>query len=799
MTYNVDFNISGLLFLVVYYIFVLRQYDTSTATSKCFRWMAISVIAANALDTLTAVTISYSNVVPVWINYFLNIIYFFFAAMTAVMLPAYIRYNIDPAGKRTLLDRINAAFIVVYLCMVVSTPFTHLIIYFDENRQYSRGPLYLVMMFVPVVEEIISLTRLIVNRRKFSRKQLICLLAFVVITVTGFLIQLYLQIISGIQILLVYYAVSVALVILLCAYETPDYRKLMQTTKELTRSKEQLEKARRAAEEANKVVHELTKSAMWNIYLNEQGEYVDVTTSPEFRLMLDSKKDPNIPDFEIWLNGVHPDDRERVFAAFNAAAHGRGVYNEELRFYDATCSYRWYRGSGELTHDEEGNPVFSGIIQSIQDEKLKESLTNEKLAALEKLERSQIALKSALEEAQSASRAKGEFLSNMSHDIRTPMNAVIGFTELALEHYDEPEAVKDYLERIRSSGDHLLMLINDILDMSKIESGRIHIEPARCDLSEIVENIEKMVDADIRSHKLHFSVIQENMKDSIVMCDKLRLNQILLNCIGNSIKFTPEDGYVEFKVQKLSPIDETFSEYSFIIADTGIGMSKEFLSHMFEPFERERNSTISKTQGSGLGMTITKNLVEMMGGTINVESREGEGTTYIINVPFEVLHDTGRSESMTGRPYENVTTEEMEEYIRGRHFLLVDDNATNRTLAKGVLKSKGITVDEAENGEIAVQMVENSAFGEYDLILMDVQMPVMGGYEAADRIRALEDPELAGLPILAMTANAFEEDREECLRHGMNDHIAKPYKADQLVRKLYYCLRNCSSHPDMQS
>ena len=336
------------------------------------------------------------------------------------------------------------------------------------------------------------------------------------------------------------------------------------------------------------------------------------------------------------------------------------------------------------------------------------------------------------------------------------------------------------------------MLINDILDMSKIESGRIHIEPARCDLSEIVENIEKMVDADIRSHKLHFSVIQENMKDSTVMCDKLRLNQILLNCIGNSIKFTPEDGYVEFKVQKLSPIDETFSEYSFIIADTGIGMSKEFLSHMFEPFERERNSTISKTQGSGLGMTITKNLVEMMGGTINVESREGEGTTYIINIPFEVLHDTGRNESPTGRQYENVTPEEMEEYIRGRHFLLVDDNATNRMLAKGVLKAKGITVDEAENGEIAVRMVENSAFGEYDLILMDVQMPVMGGYEAADRIRALEDPELAGLPILAMTANAFEEDREECLRHGMNDHIAKPYKADQLVRKLYYCLKQSS-------
>ena len=279
------------------------------------------------------------------------------------------------------------------------------------------------------------------------------------------------------------------------------------------------------------------------------------------------------------------------------------------------------------------------------------------------------------------------------------------------------------------------------------------------------------------------------MDESIVMCDKLRLNQILLNCVGNSIKFTPSGGYVEVRVQKTGYTDPDHADFIFIIADTGIGMSKEFLEHIFEPFERERTSTISKTQGTGLGMTITKKLVEIMGGTIDVESREGEGTTYTINLNLEVLHEHSGVQDKE-EDINEVSIEDMVEFLKGRHFLLVDDNTTNRLLAKGVFKSRGMTADEAVNGEEAVKKVEESAFGEYDMILMDVQMPVMDGLTATDRIRALEDPELANLPILAMTANAFAEDRDECLAHGMNDYIAKPYKPDELIRKLYTCLKN---------
>ena len=789
MLYNIDFNIASIVFIIIFYIFVLVQYDSDSPASKCFRMLTVGVIISDILDTVTAITISYSSLVPVWLNYTLNIIYFLADAITVFLLPLYILYNIDPSGKRRLLDRVLTVFFAVYSVLCVTTPITHAVIYFDENKVYTSGPLYFLVFSFPLIMEVISIIRIIVNRSSFSKKQLYSTLTFVFLTLLGIMAQLAIQKFFGERVLLGFPAIGVSLMVLLFAYETPDYRKLIETTKELTLSQAQLEKARKDAEDANKVAHELMQTASWTIVLDKDGQYIENTGSPEFREMLDSEGDPNVPDGAIWFKGLHPDDRDRTLEAFDRGAKGLGVYNEEFRFFDATRTYRWYRGSGERTVEEDGTIIFRGIIKCIEEEKIKENLINEKQEALEELEKSQAALKDALEEAQRANRAKSEFLSNMSHDIRTPMNAVIGFSDLALEHCDEPDTVKDCLEKIRSSGDHLLMLINDILDMSKIESGRLHMEPEPCSIREMIENIQSIVDANVRAACVEYTSKLENITDDVVMCDKLRLNQILLNCVGNSIKFTPPGGYVDIEVQELYKIDDRHAEYSFIIADTGIGMSEEFLAHMFEPFERERNSTISQTVGTGLGMTITKTLVDMMGGTINVESREGEGTTYVINIPFEIVHTAADKESGESADIAEVSLDEMVQFLNGKHMLLVDDNATNRVLAKGVLKSKGMTADEAFNGKEAVEILENAEAGKYDLVLMDVQMPVMGGYEASDLIRALPDPAIASIPILAMTANAFEEDKEECLRHGMNDHIAKPYKPDQLVRKLYTLLR----------
>jgi len=375
----------------------------------------------------------------------------------------------------------------------------------------------------------------------------------------------------------------------------------------------------------------------------------------------------------------------------------------------------------------------------------------------------------------------------MSHDIRTPMNAIIGFTDLALEDLSNEEQVRECLERIQSSGDHLLMLINDVLDMSRIESGKIVVEPAECNIKELVGNMCQMLLSQIEEKQLNLTFDASGVTDVFVMCDKLRINQILLNCVGNSIKFTEPGGHIGVLVEQLPGDEPGQGIYSFILSDTGIGMSADFVAHMFEAFERERSSTISRIQGNGLGMTITKNLVEMMNGTIDVESREGEGTTYVINIPFEIV-DRKPEEIEEEQECLDVSQEEMEEYLKGKHFLLVDDNKTNRLLAAGVLKAKGMTTEEAEDGSQAVSRIRLSYPGEFDMVLMDIQMPVMGGYEATDEIRSLSDPFLSTIPILAMTANAFEEDKQECLAHGMNGHIAKPYKADDLVRKMYECI-----------
>ena len=785
MIYNIDFSISSILFLIVYFVFLLVQYNSDVPSNRYFRVLILSVIVADILDTVTAVTISYSGSVPVGLNYFLNVCYYLAAAFCTLMLPVYIRFLLDANGTMHIYDWACRAVIIVYSAIVASTPFTHLIFYFDENRQYLPGPLYLLGFFVPIIYMSSSLVRLFVRRKCFTPKQLYGTVLFILIAELGPLFQL----IWFRHTLLGYTAIALALIVLLFTYETPDYQKLVATTQKLEESTEELKKARNDAQEATKIVHDLMKTASWTVYLNDKYEFTGAESSEEFRYLLNGNTDMDIPDYQLWTDSLHPDDRERVTMAFYKGSRGLAPYNEEYRSLDRSGTYRWYRGTGELVEEPDGSKIFRGIIQDIHEDKLKEKLNEEKLNALEELEKSQTALREALDEAQRANKAKSDFLSNMSHDIRTPMNAVIGFTELAMENSGDEAVVRDYLEKIQTSGNHLLMLINDILDMSKIESGRLNIENSKCDLKEIVDNLEKITESDIRNRKQHFTISMENMNESVVMCDKLRINQILLNCLGNSIKFTPDGGYVELRVQKIPLEDPDHAEFIFIIADTGIGMSREFLEHMFEPFERERTSTISKTQGTGLGMTITKNLISMMGGNIDVESREGEGTTYTITLPLEVVHEHS-TENDKQTDLSDIPVEAMAEYLRGRHFLLVDDNATNRLLAQGVFKSRGMTADEAVNGEEAVEIIRNAAFGEYDMILMDVQMPVMDGYTATDRIRALDDPELANLPILAMTANAFAEDRDECMAHRMNDYIAKPYKPDELIRKLYSCLKN---------
>ena len=526
------------------------------------------------------------------------------------------------------------------------------------------------------------------------------------------------------------------------------------------------------------------------------------------------------------------------------------------------------------------------------------------------------ALSDAVAAAETANRAKSTFLSNMSHDIRTPMNAIIGFTTLAISNLDDKERVKDYLTKTLASSNHLLSLINDVLDMSRIESGKIHLEEVEVNLSDVLHDLKTIVSGQIYAKQLELYMDSMDVTDEDVYCDKTRLNQILLNLLSNAIKFTPAGGTVSVRVRQLAGQARGCGQYEFRIKDNGIGMSREFAKKIFEPFERERTSTVSRIQGTGLGMAITKNIVDMMGGTIEVQTAQGKGSEFIVRVPLRVqaehrpvekiteleglkalvvdddfntcdsvtkmlvkvgmraewtlsgkeavlrarqsiemsdvyhayiidwrlpdmngievtrqirsLHDDTPIIILTAYDWSDIEVEakaagvtafcskpmflsdlretlmsalgqkqtdaaqellpQKDADFKGRHILLVEDNELNREIAQEILREYGFRVDTAENGAVAVEKVSTAAPGSYDLVLMDVQMPVMDGYTATRQIRALENPALAGVPILAMTANAFDEDRRRAMESGMNGFLSKPIVIGDLVQELHKIL-----------
>lgn len=396
-------------------------------------------------------------------------------------------------------------------------------------------------------------------------------------------------------------------------------------------------------------------------------------------------------------------------------------------------------------------------------------------------------LEVALVEAQRANVAKTTFLNSMSHDIRTPMNAIIGFTSLAVTHIDDQKRVKSYLDKILTSSKHLLSLINDILDMSRIESGKVKIEESEVSLPEIMQDLKTILQADIKAKQLSFQMDTADITNETILCDKLRLNQVLLNLLSNAVKYTKPGGSVSFCVIQTETSPEGFSSYQFRVKDTGIGMSKEFMAHLFEPFEREQTATVSGIQGTGLGLAITKNLVDMMHGTITVNSEVGKGSEFVVSFSFRVKDAPEAIVPEAEKAEEEVPSAQ---FLIGKKILLVEDNELNQEIAKTVLEGAGLVIDTAGDGTEAVAAMKAAQAGTYDLILMDIQMPVMDGYEAARAIRAMEDPAKAGIPIVAMTANAFEEDRQRAVDAGMNDHVPKPIDVPRLIETLRRILKD---------
>ncbi|MBO4584776.1 MAG: response regulator [Clostridia bacterium] len=371
--------------------------------------------------------------------------------------------------------------------------------------------------------------------------------------------------------------------------------------------------------------------------------------------------------------------------------------------------------------------------------------------------------------AEEANKAKTFFLSNMTHDIRTPLNAIIGYTTLAKKEQGSAEKQLEYVRKIEIASDQLLAIVNNVLEMSRIESGKIELEPKIVNVEDCIRESAELMRAQLAEKKITFNS-SCNVSDKWVLCDKNLLNRVLMNLLSNAGKFTGENGIITLSLNQISSRDGV-GDYEFRVKDTGIGMDPAFVEHLFTPFERERTSTVSKIQGTGLGMAITKGVLDMMGGKIDVVTEKGKGTEFIINVSFPI------------EKQEEQKPENSAESIRfdGLRALLVEDNAINMEIAKLLLTQAGFELDTAENGQIAVDKVIASESGYYDLILTDIQMPVMDGYTEARAIRALPDPSLSGIPIIAMTANAFREDVKTAEEAGMNAHIAKPLNVSDML------------------
>lgn len=383
-------------------------------------------------------------------------------------------------------------------------------------------------------------------------------------------------------------------------------------------------------------------------------------------------------------------------------------------------------------------------------------------------------LELALKAEEQSNQAKRVFMNSMSHDIRTPLNAIVGYTTLAASHIEDKDAVKKYLSRITTAGSHLIALINDVLEMNQIESGNIQMDDLPVYVPDTIEELKAIMQASVSEKNLNFIVDAEEIVHKKILTDKLRLNQVLLNILGNSVKFTKPGGSIYFKVKEMENAPEGYASYCFDIKDTGIGMSKEFSKHIFETFTREQTVTVSGIQGSGLGMAIVKNIVDLLGGTIQVNSKIDKGTETTVLLQFKLCDSIE----------ENKEDDDSIPDFRGKKILLVEDNELNREIAVEILSEVGFSMETAEDGTIAVEKMRHADAGNYDLILMDVQMPKMDGYEATREIRKLNDPEIASIPIIAMTANAFAEDRQKAFEAGMDGYIAKPIDISKMMETL---------------
>lgn len=772
MLRNMDFNIASVLVTTFVFVYFITRYDTKKKSSRCFLSLLLCVFLTSVLSIVFDY-LQYSTGSN-YLSYIVNALYMLLTVLCTYIFYVYASVTVFPDGRRNVLDYVNFVFLISYIILCVLSMHFHYFISITDGV-ISRGAAYPVVYLLSAYYLLCAFIRMLIHIKSLMLRQTHSIIFFVVTTSTGAIVQ-YLFFSERI---IIYFAYALACLILLFTFETPDYQKMIKVTNELKRNNEQLNLYKQQADDLSKTVHKLMKTSSWFIYFDKNGEITDSSWSEEFLPLLGYSLDDNVDVANLWTDSLHPEDKDKTLEAFMNGLKG-AEYKTEARLRYKDGSYHWFLCTGSLHTDSAGNPEsYKGVIQNIDDEIYTRELINERLKAVEDLERSQTELERALFASEEAGRAKTTFLSNMSHDIRTPMNAILGYAQLAKEHISDKDEVLGCINTILSSGDHLLSLINDVLDMSRIESGKVKIENAPVSLLELINGIEVLTKSNVKEKHQTYETIIENLDNPYVLCDRLKLNQILINCVGNAVKYTPDGGHIKLMLTQKD------TEFVFKIIDDGIGMSADLLAHVFEPFVRAGNT--DSIQGTGLGMAITYNLVNMMGGTISAESKLKAGSTFTISLPLQIISKEEYS-SFKEAPTDEISVDEMVTTLSGKRFLVVDDNKINRSVVRRLLSDRGMYVDECERGRDAINIISSVKEGTYDAVFMDIIMPEMTGYESTTAIRNLDSAFAKTIPIFAMTANAFEEDIKKANECGMNGHITKPFKIEDLIRFLYHNL-----------
>ena len=761
--------VAGLCLLLTFVLY-LRMIGSVTRSEKRDIYVGIMTIGMLylGLDVMWGVIYDSLLPIPVPIQEIIYVAYYASSAILSYRWFAYVEYMQDSVlyhnSKIRMLTKLPMFFVVA---VSVLSLWTHSFFYIDAQGSYCRGPLYELQLILTYGYIIFAagklLIRLIATKDFETQNTYMTMLSYFVFPVVFGVLQIVYQ-----------DSPFLCMGIAMATLQTYLFYVTFEKERELSSSK----------------IHSLGRLFISSYYLDlrtGKREYLNNTEERVEEYLTGDFYKEAPSDYEDAIRVyadtyVHPEDREKYCSMCNRGYMERKL-SKENRFY--SFNYRqiaggiekWFRMHAIVaSYSPDGKVTHVVLAVMDVDQEIQKDIQQKE------------AIEAALVEAEYANKAKSRFLSNMSHDIRTPMNAITGFASLAQSNIDDRVQVKDYLDKIQAASRYLLNLINDILDMSRIESGKVQIEESEVSLREMLFDVKNMIQPMAEEKQIQFRIKNE-IVDNYVYCDKLRLNQVLINLLGNSVKFTPEGGEISLHIYQEMVAPPGYGVYIFKVKDNGVGIGKEFLDSVFNAFEREKSTENSGIQGTGLGLSITKNIVNLMGGKITVESELGQGTEFTVKVVF-MLQDVdttalNEEELTINKVQENEREKEYQkELFAGKKILLVEDNHLNREIARKLLMEQGFLVDEVVDGQAAVTRMEASSVGEYAVVLMDIQMPIMDGYQATKAIRELNNRRLANVPIVAMTANAFGEERKKAFACGMNGYVTKPIEINVLFETL---------------